>query len=422
MKTTELLREVERRRRQSLQDIEIERSWKHAQFAFSSRLLDFFLTNARIDSPQIPRTSDPLIRTDKQFSFIDNPDGTLRTLAAFARLAQLTPHEIFVDQRGSRDIDLCAASVLNVLALAAGRDYRVRFSGAWPTSEAATEIVAVTGLPKALGVPLPRLPNFSTLGLIHGRREANKLSSTKAEKTANQIIKQLDSWYRAYGFQLRAEGKERFGKLIGEVLANAEDHSGRAEWWTCGYLRQKPGLDYGDCHLTFFSFGRSMAESLQELPTDSHLRSRIESLVEAHAQQRFFSSHAWREEDLWTLYALQEGISRHSEADDSRGFGTAEMIEEFQELGRTSDSGTQPRMCVLSGRTHILFDGRYSLRRENSQGEDARRVIAFNDTNDLNRPPDPQSVRALTCSFPGTLISLRFYLDRTYLESIASRT
>ena len=67
-------------------------------------------------------------------------------------------------------------------------------------------------------------------------------------------------------------------------------------------------------------------------------------------------------------------------------------------------------MCIISGDTQILFDGRYWPSERVAHGEKAT-VMAFNDANDLHVPPDKANVMSLTKFFPGTLISLRFYLS-----------
>jgi hypothetical protein len=47
------------------------------------------------------------------------------------------------------------------------------------------------------------------------------------------------------------------------------------------------------------------------------------------------------------------------------------------------------------------------------------RIIAFNETNDLALPPDPEFVRTLKKPFPGTLVSLKFRLRSEDLAKVA---
>jgi len=115
------------------------------------------------------------------------------------------------------------------------------------------------------------------------------------------------------------------------------------------------------------------------------------------------------EQALCTLYALQEGVSSLPER---RGTGTTSLIDFFLQL-----AGKNPKMCVISGHALILFDGKYSLRAEPFEGGE-RKVIAFNNTNSLERPPDGSYVRTLSKPFPGTLISMKFNLKEKYATAV----
>jgi hypothetical protein len=58
------------------------------------------------------------------------------------------------------------------------------------------------------------------------------------------------------------------------------------------------------------------------------------------------------------LYALQEGVSRFTDTPggEDRGNGTVRMIQFFTDL-----AGEEPEMALVSGKTYILFDGKYKL-------------------------------------------------------------
>jgi hypothetical protein len=221
---------------------------------------------------------------------------------------------------------------------------------------------------------------------------------------------------------LTPDGAEYLSKLVSEVLGNAEEHSGHSYWWVCAYLRMaQPERRFGDCHITMFCFGKTLAQSLQELPEGSLLRGRVSRLVERHRRKGLFG-RGWEPDDLWTLYALQEGVSRYNvgvEKVGDRGNGTADMIEFFQQLGQSVEGSARPIMCVLSGRTHMVFDGRYRIEVQEAESGEKRRIIALNEQNDLEIPPDPSCVKRLARRFPGTMISLNFFVDPRYLDGHA---
>jgi hypothetical protein len=369
--------------------------------------------------PADPTIYERAVTIPKVFSFIEEPDLAMDAIKTFLTSARSNPRSIHIEQAGCKQIDLCAEAVLDALAIAAKRWRPVSYTGSYPRLQEALEIVLATGLPRALGLTnIPNeVPGFSTFPLTAGTpSRTSALRTSHYERVTTQLVQYMDGCYEKVGFRLSPFGLDRLGKLVGEVLANAEDHSRRQEWWVSAYLR-RPGY-VADCHIALFSFGDTLAESLQRLPDGSRLRSDIERLVAEHTQRGFFQPQRWTEEGLWTLYALQEGSTRHFEDDTgSRGVGTAEMIEAFQILGKTR-GGVQPKMCVVSGQTQILFDERYPIE---PAGGDGRRTITFNEEKSLLVPPDYRVVRKLRNFFPGTLIGLRFYLDPEHLNQIASQ-
>lgn len=73
-------------------------------------------------------------------------------------------------------------------------------------------------------------------------------------------------------------------------------------------------------------------------------------------------------------------------------------------------------MAILSGNTHILFDGKYAMDKE----PNGRKVIAFNDENSLLAPPDSSYVKTIgPRKFPGTIISIKFSLEKTQMQDVS---
>ena len=256
-----------------------------------------------------------------------------------------------------------------------------------------------------------------TCDLFSGR--ASKIErSRKCDEAATKLTDYFNQCLRMQKFELSRSGKFRLSSLITEVIGNAEEHGGR--WYTIAYFHKSED-QLGHCHIALFNFGRTICESLLEFAASDELRSRIDSLISKHNERGFLRSllnPTWEEEALVTLFALQEGVSRLSftRKGIDRGNGTVNMIEFFNQL-----AGGSQRMCLISGKTYILFDGKYDLKKKVLEGGEERRVIAFNRTNDLEEPPDRDHVRTLPLGFPGTIISIRFDLDKSNLEKLARR-
>ena len=360
------------------------------------------------------------VRFPDRFSFIENPKDAIATVRRLVQAAVTSKISIInIDQSRCTLIDHGAESVISALGIEATKSLPIRFRGGFPHSLRERLIVLATGLPKALGVPLPEPDGFLTFPLRMGRKgTASGHTSQLSEIVATDIAQYMNRCLKNYGLALNPRGALYLTALVGEVLGNAEDHSGRRHWWVSGYLRQPPGMSYGDCHISIFSFGRSIAESMQELPPDSLLYKEVERLIAKHKGRALFSTKKWEPENLRTVYALQEGVSRHNTGTESlghRGKGTADLIEFFHRLGQSTDQVANPRMCFVSGRTHIVFDGKYQMR-EMPFHDGTARVIAFNKQNDLSHLPDSDAVKWLDRPFPGTLISLKFYIDPAYLQ------
>jgi len=353
------------------------------------------------------------------FSFIESPDEAIDVLNQLVRYS-IHPKTRRIDFLQDRCalLDHCAESAATALAIQARNWSMIRFRGTFPASEDQRAIVLATGMPYGLGLPLPEPDGFLKFRLRHGRRGAAAERSTINELQSTKITQYVDECLANYGSQLTARGRDYLTTLVSEVLDNAEQHSERRDWWIAGYLRQQSTDVFGDCHITIFNFGRTIAESLRELPSDALLRRRIEELVSLHRGRLL---GGLTEDNLWTLYALQGAVSRFNGGKetlgDTRGNGTVQLIEFFQKLGKTAQ-GHAPKMCIVSGSTHILFDGTYQMRRQKSPSGEETAIIAFNHDNDLRKKPDGKYVRQLRATFPGTLISLRFYLDPDYLAEI----
>lgn len=117
----------------------------------------------------------------------------------------------------------------------------------------------------------------------------------------------------------------------------------------------------------------------------------------------------------WTVFALQYKISRlNSKETPDRGTGTIQFIEAFMDMGQTI-TNDKPVMSLVSGHTHILFDGTYTLKEKVINNEQVK-VIAFNKNNNLKDKPDKNYVRDLNMKFPGVIINVEFFVDPAYLD------
>lgn len=380
----------------------------------ASKMLREYVRGAHLRAVKRERKQH-ILRVPTTFSLIDNPDPTLETLSELVTVARSGTPRIYVNQEDCTSLDLCAGSVLNVLALEAGQKLRTVFAGRYPQSREVLELVIATGLPKALALPLPTVEEIYPLDIVEGGRGGDPFRSSEKELASEKVVAYVRACFARYGYEILRPGIRHLGKLLSEVLDNAEEHGG-GRWWVAGYLRHPRGRAFGDCHLSIFNFGPTLAETLRSIDPNTDLWRDIEATVAAHRRGGFLGLgvNRWTEEALWTLYALQEGVSRFY-PESRRGAGTAEMIQAFQNIGQVANGAEQPQMCLVSGQTHIRFDPDYPMRENIVRGA-KRRIIALNTENDLLKPPAPGTILNLSQRFPGTMISLRFFLDPVFLQ------
>ena len=365
----------------------------------------------------------------RQFSFIENPEGTLNVMASLLGAHNKVGVEsVHLDHSCCELLDLGASVVMDVIALELIKSWRrrkpaIHFSGRYPTNVKVQEILRTSGIIHQLQVPghtLSELPHVKCLHLISGKQEVKTYRSSPQEKAQQEFAEYINKCLLTQGYKLTEHGSGDICRMVGEILTNAEEHSNLDKWYIIGYLTQEQVSGPGQCNLAIFNFGRTIYETLSSADTCPQVRGQMEKLSSFHTKRGLFRS-GWSEEALWTLYSLQEGVSRFTGGSKgpSRGMGTVKMIDFFLKLGHQTTDSRNPKMMLLSGSSHILFDGKYKLK-EQQIGNEYRQVIAFNKDNDLRQPPDSDYVRSLKGIFPGTLISMRFFLDKNYLESVSN--
>jgi hypothetical protein len=361
------------------------------------------------------------------FSFFSDPDLVLAHLNQFVAAAlRQDVRRIEILQRSCKYIGHAAESVLNALAIEAYRKLLLSFAGQFPVDPDQRDVVLATGLPKYIGVRVPNPHHFKTFPLRRGGRTTERArTSPTRDRIGTDLPVYVDECLADFGYRLSEEARQQLGSIVGEVLTNAESHSGQPHWWVSGYLRKLTEQGYADCHITIFNFGKSLAETMQTLPNSARLKTEIRSLVRHHRGKGYFGKN-WNEEALWTLAAMQEGGSRnnrHPVVIENNGQGIPDIIQYFQELGRLAQStgNDRPQMFLLSGNTFVLFDDRFPLIKMKLRDGSRRRVVALNAQNDLRLPPHKGLVRVLKRRFPGTLIGMDFFLDPGHLERLVQQ-
>lgn len=352
--------------------------------------------------------SEFLIELTPSFSITNNPVETINILKKLSSVFYNNNNlSLTITCNKTIDIDMSALIILDLLIVRGSKylskkGFRCQIDGDLPIDSDMRELFVYSGLPKHLNLLNNNgyNPKIEILDPFIVENDSNLETS--------RIIDYYNSCLKKNGYQLNDKGKIYFYELINEIVDNAKIHSDIKDMHYCGGFysdRTKKG------QLSIISFGNSMYESLNCDLTDDIIKEKITKYI---GFQKKFYDFSYSEESSWTVYALQYKVSRYNnKSNPDRGTGTIKFMESFMQMGKKANN-ENPKMSLLSGNTHILFDGKYNLKEENFNGANIK-VIAFNDNNNLKEKPNKDYVKHISEKFPGVIINIEFFVDKNYL-------
>lgn len=304
-----------------------------------------------------------------------------------------------------------------------GRKSKKHINGYYPDDPDHEQLIREIGVVKEInGKSQRKLPFEREKQHLFSKKsvnfnKANAYSEDDHSRAAEAFVKHVNECVYDFECSLDEEAEIELLKCVGEVLDNAQRHSSLQEndhmWFIRGYLNNH--TDSKDFELSIFNFGRTIAESFEDLPEDHFSLNLVNSYAEEHMFKNF------TREQLITVAAMQQRYSsRNDDIRGTNGQGTIllieffeKMYEAFHKLQGEEELQNNQRMSIVSGKTHILFDGKYKLKDLQENSDDEQMIIAFNHKNTLELPPDPNNVKHLKDSFfPGVAISIRFPLKK----------
>jgi hypothetical protein len=342
----------------------------------------------------LPQTSLDLV-VPKTFSMLEEPEEVLGLVSSFARTHQnRSISDVYVDFEKVVVQDLGAHALLDKLvdeiaAQVTFQQGRMSWKGNFPVDAAQKRFIKAMGIIRQLGLTKKYLDPVEAHSIhrferrcrhyVRDMKPVNPQSKSPQGNAAERFIDHVNKCLVREGRELTPEGRLKLCDYVVEVIDNAENHAGMVDWTIQGYVDM--AMNEPVCEIVIFNFGKSISESLDTLSAESYtMQTQVQPYLDLHNQNGWFSHH-WRREDLLTLIALQGSVSsKNKSASDTRGQGTADLIESFQAMNeeRNADAGAAS-MYIISGGTRILFDPKYRLVR----GEDGSRRIAFNQENNL---------------------------------------
>lgn len=252
---------------------------------------------------------------------------------------------------------------------------------------------------------------INTLGYLKGKKEQKHYLENRKGKNAKSIVDYINNCLKNNLVELTIDGEKNILDMVGEILSNAEDHSPFNTYYvTANYkqFRYDDGSIVGELYLSFLNFGFSIYEGFLETKDDNiDLYTSLKNGCDSIKTKIAFS-----DENLFTLYALQDGVSRLKFKDESRGTGTMKFINCFFEFGDyfNIEKKHSPNLSILSGKTQLICDNKYKPFNKNGEF-----FLSLNDEDDLSEPPSKNHLKDLYYSFPGTLLSIRALLNQEHI-------
>lgn len=258
---------------------------------------------------------------------------------------------------------------------------------------------------------------YKHLGYLKGEKAQKHYLENKKNFFTTQIVEYLNACLEVSNYNFSPTGRNELEGIISEVLNNAEDHSPMNTYYVTSTfslnIAEKKEDLVGVLNINFLNFGYSFHDGLEQNKESNY---EIYKILEEKSKSENFKS--FTKEEIFTLLALQDGISRLKFTDESRGTGTMKFITCFMNFGDFEDPSKNfiPHLKIFSGRTLVVCNKKYK-----PYLKDDRYCLSLNAENDLNFKPDKNNLKSLETNFPGTMISVKVYLNENNLNTKAEK-
>ncbi len=250
-----------------------------------------------------------------------------------------------------------------------------------------------------------------------GKKTSKSYIESKKKDTTAKITNFINEKLKdSTTVEFTKTGINKLEGLISETIDNSEQHSYyRGEWCASAYFFEDTSRDIDnkvvEAQIHFFNFGSSIYESFIH---KKELNKEMLDVLNETAKKISDKTQFFNNKNLFTLLSLNEGVSSLHYEDQSRGTGTVKLMESFFEIGDYEDSKRKlhPLMIILSGETLVKVDNRYKCYRSKS----GKINVSLNKTKNVYDPPEKSHLINLKKPFPGTMISLRIYLNGGHLK------
>ena len=367
----------------------------------------------------------------QNFSIIDNPEESFYTIQKLVYALFIEDNSfIKLDYQYTNNVELSSQVLVDIIlkdylnfVRALKKQYFTKIpfteslSGININNEDVQKMLFSVGTPRILGIRNNKFADVEEYPLCVHDNETEKDRIKRMEKKeldtsemADYVINSLKRMNKC----LTSEKRDDLCIVIGEILINAEEHATTNYRYSIGYFKEEivGNKHLGIFRLVILNFGKTIYEKFksEDCPNKDIVK-RMEELSEKYTKREFFKQSKFDEETLWTLYALQEGVTSISSKDYKRGNGSIRFIDSFFNIKGSPDTDSISKMVIASGNSRIVFDGTYRITKQQKDNQSVYKVMAFNDSGNIEDKPDTKYVYKESYYFPGTLISAKILLN-----------
>ena len=167
-----------------------------------------------------------------------------------------------------------------------------------------------------------------------------------------------------------------------------------------------------ELNLGILNFGYSISEGLfNSRLRNKEMMSYIDPWYETHQKDIRYRLMPYSKDDLYTLYCLQEGVSRLKYQNVGRGSGTMNFLRSFMFLGSYGKVNPNYRshLNIISGNTIVRCT--HDVEPYEKEG---RYYLSLNAQKDIDKLPDSKYLTHTEEYFPGTFFEVKIYLNNKY--------
>ncbi|MDT0687663.1 hypothetical protein [Autumnicola psychrophila] len=398
----------------------------HLSLPYRTSFIKFF--DKKFNS--IPSESKS-IKVPKRLSFTSDFDRTTRTFNNLHYALFRSKEFITIDFKNCKFLSIGTGTILQIM-IQNFYSFKARFNDSRykkitkelkikPSSHLKTNkmLFALNIIDEFEGMDELEESGFLALDLKSGSKSKSNYKENIKGRLCTEVNDFVNKSMSPSGYELQPKASKYLQNLLGEILGNAEDHSELNTYYINGVSFKEP--DDSDLtielNLCIVNYGYSFYEGFK--------KTEEKNIIVRDKMRRYYFNHMnilggkhdgnFTEESLYTLYGLQEGVSRLKYDEKSRGNGTMNFIKAFINLGKFAKEKAiyKPQMNLISGHTVITCTDEYA-----PYEKDMRFWLSLNKEQNLGKLPDRKCIFANKESFPGTILQVKIFMNKENFSKV----